>query len=140
MPISEVVCRLIDGAYEDIVRARRKQAVERLIGLDVEDPSEPHTLSRDLEAAYEPAVFIDANVPIYPADRDHPYKDPCARILRMLADDPQFFVTDSEVLQEMMHRYLTPDDGPWAGRWCGHSPRQYGDVSKPSTGRTLPRR
>ena len=58
-----------------------------------------------------PVAFIDANVPIYAAGRDHPYKEPCARILRILADDPQSFVTDSEVLQEMMHRYLA------SGRW-----------------------
>ena len=58
-----------------------------------------------------PAVFIDANVPIYAAGGDHPYKEPCARILRMAAEDPQPFITDSEVLQELMHRYLT------SGRW-----------------------
>jgi predicted nucleic acid-binding protein len=58
-----------------------------------------------------PAVFIDANVPIYAAGSDHPYKEPCARILRILADDPRSFVTDSEVLQELMHRYLA------SGRW-----------------------
>ena len=52
--ISEVVRRLIDGAYEDILRARRKQAVERLISLNVEDPPDPDTLSRELEAAHEP--------------------------------------------------------------------------------------
>ena len=58
-----------------------------------------------------PAVFIDANVPIYAAGSDHSYKEPCARILRILADDPRSFVTDSEVLQESMHRYLS------SGRW-----------------------
>ena len=58
-----------------------------------------------------PAVFIDANVPIYAAGGDHPYKEPCARILRMAAEQPQPFVTDSEVLQELMHRYLA------SGRW-----------------------
>ena len=58
-----------------------------------------------------PAVFIDANVPIYAAGRDHPYKEPCARILRVLADAPESFVTNSEVLQEIMHRYLA------SGRW-----------------------
>ena len=58
-----------------------------------------------------PVVFIDANVPIYAAGRDHPYKAPCARILRVLADGPQSFVTNSEVLQEIMHRYLA------SGRW-----------------------
>ena len=59
-----------------------------------------------------PVVFIDANVPIYAAGRDHPYKEPCARVLRVLADDPQSFVTDSEVLQEILHRYLA------SGRWA----------------------
>ena len=54
MPISEVVRRLIDGAYEDVVRERRKQAIERLIGLNVEDPPDPDALSRELEAAHEP--------------------------------------------------------------------------------------
>lgn len=51
--ISEVVLNLIDGAYEDILRARRKEAIERLIGLNVEDPPDPDTLSRELEAAHE---------------------------------------------------------------------------------------
>ena len=54
LPISEVVRRLIDAAYEDILRTRRKQAVERLIGLNVEAPPDPDTLSRELEVAHEP--------------------------------------------------------------------------------------
>ena len=63
-----------------------------------------------------PVVFIDANVPTYAAGRDHPYKEPCARILRVLADDLQSFVSNSEVLQEIMYRYLALDDGPWGAR------------------------
>jgi len=54
MPISDVVRGLIDDAYEDVVRDRRRQAVERLISLEVEDPPDPATLSRELEAAHEP--------------------------------------------------------------------------------------
>ena len=54
VPISEVVRCLIDDAYENIVRVRRKQAIERLIELKVEDPPDPDTLSRELEAAHEP--------------------------------------------------------------------------------------
>ena len=54
VPISDVVRCLIDDAYEDIVRVRRKQAIERLIELNVEDPPDPETLSRELEAAHEP--------------------------------------------------------------------------------------
>ena len=52
--ISDVVRGLIDGAYEDILRTRRKEAIERLVGLNVEDPPDPDTLSRELEAAHEP--------------------------------------------------------------------------------------
>jgi macrodomain Ter protein organizer (MatP/YcbG family) len=52
--ISEVVRRLIDGAYEDIMRVRRRKAIERLMGLNVEDLPDPETLSRELEAAHEP--------------------------------------------------------------------------------------
>ena len=52
-----------------------------------------------------PAVFIDANVPIYASGTEHPYTDPCARILRMAAAHPRSFVSDVEVLQELMHRY-----------------------------------
>ena len=54
-----------------------------------------------------PAVFIDANVPIYAAGRDHPYKESCSRILRIVGDDPESFVTDAEVLQELVHLYLS---------------------------------
>ena len=53
-PISEVVRRLIDDAYEDVMRKRRMGAVKRLVGLDVEDPPDPATLSRELENAHEP--------------------------------------------------------------------------------------
>ena len=54
VPISEVVRCLIDDAYEEIVRVRRKRAIERLIELNVENPPDPETLSRELEASHEP--------------------------------------------------------------------------------------
>ncbi len=53
-PISDVVRGLIDDAYEDVLRERRRQAVERLIKLEVEDPPDAAALSRELEAAHEP--------------------------------------------------------------------------------------
>jgi len=56
-----------------------------------------------------PAVFVDVNIPIYAAGRDHPLKEPCTRILRMVAKEPQPFITNSEVLQELIHRYLASD-------------------------------
>ena len=58
-----------------------------------------------------PAAFIDANVPIYATGREHVYKEPCARVLTMVAERPKSFVTDVEVLQELVHRYVA------SGRW-----------------------
>ena len=54
-------------------------------------------------------AFIDANVPIYAAGRAHSYKEPCADILGLVAESPLSFVTDAEVLQELVHRYLAQD-------------------------------
>ena len=53
-PISEVVRRLIDDAYQEIMRERRIRAAETLASLEVEDPPDPEQLSRELEAAHEP--------------------------------------------------------------------------------------
>ena len=53
-----------------------------------------------------PAAFLDANIPIYAAGADHPLKQPCARILRDAAARPQDYVTNAEVLQGLLHRYL----------------------------------
>ncbi len=53
-PISEVVRCLIDDAYEGIMQGRRRDAVNRLVGLEGEDPPDAATLSRELEAAHEP--------------------------------------------------------------------------------------
>lgn len=58
------------------------------------------------------AVFVDTNVPIYAAGREHPNKESCARILLMAAEHPRAFVTDVEVLQELLHRYVS------SGRWA----------------------
>ena len=53
-PISEVVRGLIDDAYEEAMQKRRHDAVARLVRLEVEDPPDPATLSRELEEAHEP--------------------------------------------------------------------------------------
>ena len=58
-----------------------------------------------------PVAFIDANVPIYASGREHAYKEPCGRVLMAVAEHPTSFVTDAEVLQELLHRYLA------SGRW-----------------------
>ena len=56
-PISEVVRRLIDDAYEDVMRKRRLEAVERMANLNVEDVPDPAELSRELEKAHEPRRY-----------------------------------------------------------------------------------
>lgn len=52
-------------------------------------------------------TFIDANVPIYAAGRDHPLKAPSKEVLQLAAERPQNFFTNAEVLQELLHRYLS---------------------------------
>ncbi len=51
-------------------------------------------------------TFVDTNIPIYAAGQDHPYKEPCATIIWIIANNPTRFITDAEVLQELMHHYL----------------------------------
>ncbi|MSQ14696.1 MAG: hypothetical protein EXR50_02390 [Dehalococcoidia bacterium] len=51
--VSEIVRRLIDRAYEDILQARRRHAARELAQLEIEDVPDPQTLSRQLEGAYD---------------------------------------------------------------------------------------
>ena len=50
--------------------------------------------------------FLDANVPIYAGGTEHPYREPCARILAIVAAHPRAFMTDVEVLREVIHRSI----------------------------------
>lgn len=52
-----------------------------------------------------PPVFLDANIPIYAAGRPPPLKAPAARILTLVAEHPEAFITDVQVVQELLHRY-----------------------------------
>ncbi len=61
-------------------------------------------------------VFLDANVPIYSAGRPHPLKGPCGRIVLLASGYPDAFVTDAEVLQEMLHRFIALRQWPEPGR------------------------
>ena len=53
-----------------------------------------------------PAAFLDANVVVYSAGRSHALQRPSASILDFAAQHPRSFVTDAEVLQELLHRFL----------------------------------
>jgi predicted nucleic acid-binding protein len=62
------------------------------------------------------AIFIDANVPIYAAGSPHPLKNPCSDIIIFISQVPDAFVTDAEVLQELLHRYLALHSWPQGRR------------------------
>lgn len=51
-PVSEVVRKMIDESYEEIMRERRREAVRRIAELEVEDVPDPETLSRQLAETY----------------------------------------------------------------------------------------
>lgn len=52
-------------------------------------------------------LFIDANIPIYAGGRPHPLREPCLRVLTRASERPDLFVTDAEVVQELLHHYLS---------------------------------
>lgn len=54
--------------------------------------------------------FIDTNIVMYARGKAHPYKEPCAMLIRQIADGSfqegsGVPVTDSEVFQEILYRY-----------------------------------
>jgi predicted nucleic acid-binding protein len=49
--------------------------------------------------------FIDTNVPMYAVGAAHPLKKPCLAILEAVATGALTAATDTEVLQEILHRY-----------------------------------
>ena len=59
------------------------------------------------QAGSKPGAFIDANIPMYAAGSEHPLRAPCARVMDIIAAHPSRFITDAEVFQEIIHRYLS---------------------------------
>ena len=53
-PVSDLVRRLIDLAYEQRLREQRWRAARELSTMEIEDMPDPETLSRQLEGTYEP--------------------------------------------------------------------------------------
>lgn len=54
-------------------------------------------------------IFVDANVPMYLVGAPHPHKNDAARLLEQAAVGGERLVTDVEVLQEILHRYVAID-------------------------------
>jgi predicted nucleic acid-binding protein len=51
-------------------------------------------------------IFIDSNIPMYLVGASHPNKDAARRLLEMCIERAERLVTDAEVLQEVLHRYI----------------------------------
>jgi predicted nucleic acid-binding protein len=58
-------------------------------------------------------IFLDANVPMYLVGGEHPHKLDAQRLLERLAFERRSLVTSGEVLQEIMHRYVSADRSDW---------------------------
>jgi predicted nucleic acid-binding protein len=54
-------------------------------------------------------IFIDTNVPMYLVGADHPNKELARRLLELLVARGERLVSDVEVLQEILHRYVGLD-------------------------------
>jgi hypothetical protein len=54
-------------------------------------------------------ILIDSNVPMYLVGAPHPHKSDAQRLLEKLVNERRRLVTDAEVLQEILHRYVAID-------------------------------
>jgi uncharacterized protein len=54
-------------------------------------------------------ILVDSNVPMYLVGAPHPLKIDAQRWLEKLVRERQRLVTDAEVLQEILHRYVAID-------------------------------
>lgn len=52
-------------------------------------------------------VFVDSNIPMYVAGRDHSLRDPARRFLERARSGDVEICTSTEVLQEILYRYAT---------------------------------
>jgi predicted nucleic acid-binding protein len=54
-------------------------------------------------------IFVDSNVPMYLVGAPHPHKADAQQLLEAAVAGRQRLVTDAEVLQEILHRYVAID-------------------------------
>ena len=51
-------------------------------------------------------IFVDSNIPMYLVGADHPHKHEAAALLEKLIVNKERLVTNTEVFQEILHRYV----------------------------------
>ena len=54
-------------------------------------------------------IFVDSNIPMYLVGAEHPHRTESQVLLERLTAAGQQLVTDAEVLQEILHRYISID-------------------------------
>ncbi len=54
-------------------------------------------------------ILVDSNVPMYLVGAEHPHKVDARRLLERAVAERRRLVTDAEVLQEILHRYVAID-------------------------------
>jgi predicted nucleic acid-binding protein len=54
-------------------------------------------------------ILVDSNIPMYLVGAPHPHKADAQRLLEKLVSERKRLVTDAEVLQEILHRYVAID-------------------------------
>ena len=54
-------------------------------------------------------ILVDSNVPMYLIGAPHPHKADAQRLLERLISGRERLVTDAEVMQEILHRYVAID-------------------------------
>ena len=54
-------------------------------------------------------ILVDSDIPMYLIGAPHPHKSDAQRLLERLVSERQRLVTDAEVLQEILHRYVAID-------------------------------
>ena len=51
-------------------------------------------------------ILVDSNIPMYLVGATHPHKSDAQRLLENLVSQRARLVTDAEVMQEILHRYV----------------------------------
>jgi predicted nucleic acid-binding protein len=54
-------------------------------------------------------ILVDSNIPMYLVGAPHAHKSDARRLLEKAVGERQGLVTDAEVLQEILHRYVAID-------------------------------
>ena len=75
------------------------------------------------------SILLDSNIPMYLVGKAHPHKIDAQELLQAAIGRGERLVTDVEVLQEILHRYVALDRRE-AGLRCGPGPRGRGVVHR----------